>query len=302
MIKLLLTLIAFTTLYSGAVFSRVPCFIEVYPNMVLFSDKIQDHMNLIKTSTCSYEKRFNFISTLIQLKGKISSNHLAMMLRQDKNDEQLLIVPNSFTIQPISALIQKQIALPANIEVSAYKPVGMRRNLILDRSEKMIISCDRCPLLGQRNVTINILNSSRFKRPLLGFATLLKKIKVLQSKDIVRPFQEGLNKMDLFTTTYSAVEKPDLYFSDFDNLKYYKTNKSLPQKHQLLHSDLIPINLVKPGTIANIIIKQNNLILKTKGMPQRFAHINEEVTLINSKTKKHINGKVTNFNTVLVEL
>jgi flagella basal body P-ring formation protein FlgA len=104
------------------------------------------------------------------------------------------------------------------------------------------------------------------------------------------------------TKRKSLVKESSNLFTDYKNLEFYKVNKRLKKGHLLKRTDLIPRKIVKFGSTVQVILKGENISLKGKAYARQSGHIGETIELLNPKSKKKIQGTVSNFNEVTIKI
>ena len=76
----------------------------------------------------------------------------------------------------------------------------------------------------------------------------------------------------------------------------------LAQLQPIKKDDFIQHNLVTAGRHTNVIFKSKGINLSLNALPLEYGKFGQDIRLRNPKSNKIIIGKVTDFNTVLVEL
>ncbi|MDA8793801.1 flagella basal body P-ring formation protein FlgA, partial [Bacteriovoracaceae bacterium] len=129
-----------------------------------------------------------------------------------------------------------------------------------------------------------------------------KKIKTFKlSKNIDRFNQEKINKSILPIEIITS--EPEKYFvEDPETLKFFRNSRPLKSGDLLLKSWLIPRDLIKSNKQVNVILINNGIQIKSRGIPTQNAGINQMVEIINPLTKKKFLGQVIGESLVKVEL
>lgn len=297
-------LLAFTLLIiSIAATMAKECFIETYPRIIMF-DSIRPQLSLIKNSSCSQKINTTFLETLSTLDGKINSSQITQMINEsiDSQDLDVQIIPVNITINSIRTLLKSKLDLPFDIIPDNIKLVGQSTSIQLPLNSFVNFECLQCESIGLKNIKITVSNPiTQYEDIYWASTTLLKTIKVLELKNHTNAFQKDL-EISMFNHQFADIEDPTLYFTNLDELKFYKTNKPLKKGAFLKHSDLSPIQLIQAGSQAKLEIIHGNLKLQSIGIAKKSGVLGDTIELSNPKTKKNIIGKVINFNTVSVKL
>ena len=98
-----------------------------------------------------------------------------------------------------------------------------------------------------------------------------------------------------------AIPHTDL-ITDFESLKFFKTNKPLRTGELIKRSDLNAVNLVKAGLKTEVILENSAIRIKTDGISRNSGSIGEMVEVYHAQKNKKYLGKVIDVNKVLVEL
>ena len=67
-------------------------------------------------------------------------------------------------------------------------------------------------------------------------------------------------------------------------------------------TDLSPITLVRLGQKIKVVLKGQNIALKSSAIARQQGKFGDYIEVYNQKTNRKINAQVIDFNTVMVEL
>jgi flagella basal body P-ring formation protein FlgA len=174
--------------------------------------------------------------------------------------------------------------------------------IVVDKEESLNVICDHCTHTGTKNIKIEIRNpiESRYKYTWVQ-TDLAAKTEALLPTRAIPVNNQALTPKD-FVRKIIYHTRPEQFFTQPDQLIFYKVNKPKSKGEAVKFQDLTPVNLVQMGQPATVILKNKGLHLETTAIPGQSGRLGQQIRLKNPRTKKTIIGKVIHFNKVEVEL
>ena len=286
MIKTLLV----TTLFIMNAYSQ--CNIESFQHIIKFN-KILDN-SVIQASNCEDSAKAKFISFISDVEGKIPARHLENIFLSE-HQIKITFKPKIIQVHSSGEFIKNQLEL-SNTMVKDVRSLYGNASYNTNNIETLRVTCSQCSSPGEKN--LKLITSD--KQIWLSANLLIKRNALILNSDIT-PFQGALSKS-------IVSEKPvldmgnDQLFSDYENIRFYKVNKSLLKGNVLKQFDLVPKTLVKFNQNVEVIVKGSKVALKSRAISRESGRYGQLINLYNPKTKKVIKAKVIDFNKVMVEL
>ncbi len=186
--------------------------------------------------------------------------------------------------------------------VSSKVTAQKERLIIIQKGENLSINCDHCTHTGTKNIKLEIRNpiESRYKYSWVQ-TDLAAKTEALLPTRAIPVNNQALTPRD-FERKVIYHTRPEQFFTQPEQLIFYKVNKPKSKGEAIKFQDLTPVNLVQMGQPATVILKNKGLRLETTAIPGQSGRLGQQIRLKNPRTKKTIIGKVVHFNKVEVEL
>lgn len=279
-----------TTLFVMNAYSQ--CNIESFQHIIKFN-KVLDN-SVIKSSDCSDRAKAKFISFISDVEGQIPAKHLENIFLSEHQLE-VRFTPKTMNIHNSGEFIKEQLNLN-NTLVKDVRSLYGNASYNTESIETLRVTCSQCNSPGEKN--LKLITSK--KQIWLSANFLIKRNALILNSDIT-PFQGSLSKA-------IVSEKPvldlgnDQLFNDYENIRFYKVNKSLLKGNILKQFDLVPKTLVKFNQNVEVIVKGSKVALKSRAISRESGRYGQLINLYNPKTKKVIKAKVIDFNKVMVEL
>lgn len=280
--KLVLPLLIFSSLCLG-------CNIQI-DSFILKLSKNLDDSTIIK-SDCDSKIKAKFITAINSIDGKVHARSIAEMM----NQPQITISPKRVEITSLERFLNNHFN-SKDYKISNLNSITSKRFLGSNSFKDINVSCNDCSNSGHKSV--KIANKSD-KIWLSAKFTKSKQVAVL--KNDFRQLGSSITKDDIEIKRVFTQTNQNLFF-DYDNIQYYKINKFIPKGHVLKTYDLSAINLITLGKTVDLIVKSDNISLRTKATARQSAAYGSDVELINLKTKKRVLAKVTGKNQATVSL
>jgi len=210
-----------------------------------------------------------------------------------------LISPIETSIIDGNKFINEKISLPNDGIISNIRSLDKREVIHPSATETVTAACVNCTnSTTTSEIKINLEGSSQ---TFWFVADILYKANILVATQNIDVMTQSLNS-ELFTKVSRNVQHPDQYFSNLEQLKFYKLSGTLTAGAPLETRKLVPILLVTPGIASKVIINNENLKLSSSAIPLRSGKLNEMIPLRQTKSQRTIYGRVTGANEVTVEL
>jgi flagella basal body P-ring formation protein FlgA len=290
----LTTLVLGSILFSTTNLHAKPaCKVVSYPKIIKLN-KVLDE-SIIKNSNCSQEIKNNFIDFISGASGDLNSRHLAQIFKMEYKSE-ISISPEKIFVQPIDDVIIDLIKIPRNLTLDKTSSLYGKSSLNLSPSDHLQAICNNCETAGSKNIKL-LVNKS----PIWFSVEILSKRHGLVINSEINPFAQRLTSM-MFTHTAIFDDGRDHLFNDIKNIQFYKANKKLIKGKILKSTDLSPITLVRLGQKIKVVLKGQNIALKSSAIARQQGKFGDYIEVYNQKTNRKINAQVVDFNTVMVEL
>ncbi len=234
-----------------------------------------------------------FIRFISGASGKLKARHLERMFKAEYNVS--IDFRNDFEVQELKDFICEDLKLEEAVITRLTSLYG-QASLNLTGDEQISAQCSTCDEAGEKNLKVlvnekTIWFSAELKMKRIGYKLL---------KD-VSPFGEGLNK-GLIEKSAALDDGKSGIFTDIERIHFYRPNRPLSKGKTLRMGDLLPRALVKLNRPVELLLRGDNISLKTKALARQSGKYGQTIKVYNPKTKKHLQAKVIDFNTVMVEL
>lgn len=279
------------------------CNIHTFDKIVYLPTKnISKARGVIKKSDCPSLVQRKFIEQIFNSSGTLSSRALSTNEDLNKMGYKINLTPSKVHVSNLKDKLKRHFELGPKWSFGKLKLLNSKYFIGLNKSDSIDMDCEFCHTTGEKNISLNIYNSLKnFSKTLWLNSTVYISTSVLVPNRSVSPSEPQLVPTD-FQFKYLNVTRPEKYFTNKNQLVFYKLNKPLAQGKGLQFSDLSPVNLVSAGIPTTIILKSKTLVLEGQGIPRQSGKFGEVIKLLNPKTKRTISGKVIDFNKVLVDL
>jgi flagella basal body P-ring formation protein FlgA len=269
------------------------CNLVSYPQIIKINKSLDT--NIIKSSDCQEDIQIKFVEFISATTGTLNSKHLSNILKNEHNVE-INILPSIITVKSLDEKLSELLRLSSNTTLTNLASIYGQSSILLDDQEMIRASCQDCESAGNKNIKI-LFNQNT----IWVTANLLIRRKALTSKAELNPHTEKLSP-EQFEEIVVFDNGMDHHFNDVDNIRYFKTNKKIPQGSILKTNDLTPLLLVKPGQTISIMIEGENISLQSTGIARSAGKLGDTIDVINAKTNKKVSAQVVDFNTVKVTL
>lgn len=257
---------------------------------------------VIKNSTCNEFVNNKFSSLLSTTEGMALSNHLVQELQNEFPNLNIEILPAKISLQNLNDQLKERLTAETNLFFIDTKLMTGKKLVTLNEGERLEIFCDNCLSYGDRSIKIDIVNIIEATRITNWLSSkVAAKVTILKANRNIGVQNEKFKKEDFVLESMLTTE-PNKFISNFEDIKFFKPNRTLIKGMPVTTTDISPIQLVKYGTPVKIILKNQNISILRNAIPHRSASFGETIELKNPQNNKLITGKVVDFNKVLIEL
>ncbi len=254
-------------------------------------NKILDNL-IIKNSNCSESINQKFIEIVSNASGKINHQFISNYIDEEA---QIKVSPKIIMVETINTVISEQLGLKDLVIVKTHSLLG-KSAVTLSSNDMISVACQNCNDIGTKNIKLNIN-----KEQLWLTSTIGKKVSVFKPIQNLNRQTPILSKDD-FSPTSTVMTSKGNYFTDIENIRFYKLNRNLDNRSFLKNTDLTAKNLVSFGQKVKLKIKTKNIELKSIGTAKRGGRLGDFIEVQNPKSQKVFLGKIIDYNKVLVEL
>jgi flagella basal body P-ring formation protein FlgA len=293
MFKITSLLLGSLIFITSQVHANTACKVVSFPKIIKLN-KVLDE-SIIKESNCSQEIKNNFVDFISGASGDLDSRHLTQIFKMEYKTE-IELSPEKVSVQPINDVIIDLIKIPRNLTLDKTSSLYGQSSLNLSPSDHLQATCNNCETAGSKNIKL-LVNKS----PIWFSVEILSKRHGLVINSEINPFAQRLTSA-MFTHTAIFDDGRDHLFNDIKNIHFYKANKKLVKGKILKSTDLSPITLVRLGQKIKVVLKGQNIALKSSAIARQQGKFGDYIEVYNQKTNRKINAQVIDFNTVMVEL
>ncbi len=293
--------LAFLLIFAAFDLSATECTVELFSKVYrLQKDQPLVARDIIRTSTCSADVGSKLSSLLSTSEGTVGVDFLKFELQKDF-DEKIIFINKKTSLMDFHEALRDQLLPGSNLVFTQARSLNGLTSLGLVEGEQMRAVCDSCQSVGEKNIKIDIVNVvANTTRTVWFTSKIMAKVKVLKAKRNVSFQQKNLEAEDFYFDEVLTMT-PDNALTTLENIRFYKSNKTILQNAVVSNLDLQPVNLVNYGTPVSVTLSNNNIALQKMAMPVRSARFGDTVEL-KGPNNKNIAGKVVDYNKVVIEL
>lgn len=297
---LILTILTLSLCWNA---SAKTCSIETFDKIVyLPTKKTSSNNKAIKKSDCPTSIQMKFTKQIFNSSGTLSSRVLNSNEDFSRSGYTVKLIPNKVLVVNLKDKLKRHFELGNKWSFGKLKLLNKHHLVGLNKNDSIDIDCEFCHTTGVKNISLTVHNPIRnFSKTIWLNATVFISTKVLVPSRPISTSEPQLKPSD-FSFVNLEVIRPEKYFTNKEQLVFYKLNKSLEQGRGLMFTDISPVNLVSAGIPTKVILRNKTLVLESQGIPRQSGKFGEIIKLLNPKTKRTITGKVIGFNKVLVDL
>lgn len=289
------------TLSTFAV-SASECQVELFSKVYrLQKDQPLVSRDIVRDSNCSPEITNKLGSIVSNSEGTVGTDFLKSELQKDFSDVTVTFANKKMSLLDFNSAIRDQLLPESNLHFTQARSLNGLSSLGLVEGEQMRAVCDACQSFGEKNIKIDITNVVANSTRTLWFASkIMAKVKVVKAKRNLSFQQKNLEPEDFYFDEVLTMT-PDNALTTLDNIRFYKSNKTILQNAVVSNLDLQAVNLVNYGTPVNVSLVSNSIALQKMAMPVRSGRFGETIEL-KGPNNKNIAGKVVDYNKVVIEL
>ena len=269
------------------------------PYHVIFLGEQNPQQSYIQ-SNCSPESTQEIHQTVMGMDGNVGAFQLNEMMTQ-KGFPGISFSPQMIKIQHLKNLIREQLLLPSGVHVKATRSVNTNNILALAAGDRLEIGCTSCLYGSYQPINLTVKGFDGNNRSFMASADFKKMVKAFRVTQPLASFSEIQDKNFLKEEYVESIPHTDL-ITDFESLRFFKTNKPLRTGELLKRSDLNAVDLVKAGLKTEVILENSAIRIKTDGISRNSGAFGEMVEVYHPQKNKKYLGKVIDINRVLVEL
>lgn len=277
------------------------CDLETFSKLIIVRASVND-TNYIKKTNCPAETIRSFGKIINSIEGKITSEHLNRILEEESSLNVIAMIPRQIEVTTLEKVINENLNLDNNLVTKDINFVGTQSILALTEQDQISLECQQCEILGEHNIKINISNPlAASSQSYWARSQILKKITAYKTTEEVST-KTAENFTSNLEATEIAVSKPELYLTDIKDLKFYRLNHSVKKGELIKLSDISPIVLVKTGSRVKVKIENKTLNLTSTSLANKSGVYGDSIELTNINSKRKLIGRITDFNTVVIDL
>lgn len=269
------------------------------PAHIIFLGEQNPQQTYIK-SNCSTESTIEVHEAVMNMDGSVGSYQLNEMMNQ-KGFPGIIFSPQLVKIQHLKDIIREQMHLPGGVHVKTTRSVNTNNVLLLAAGDQLEVSCSTCLFGIHQPINLTVRGFDGNRRSFMASADFKKMVKAFRVTQPLPSFSDINNKNVVKEEYVEAIPHTDL-ITDFESLRFYKTNKPLRTGELIKRSDLNAVNLVKAGLKTEVILENSAIRIKTDGISRNSGSLGEMVEVYHAQKNKKYLGKVIDVNKVLVEL
>ncbi len=271
------------------------CNIETHKKVLILSQE-GDFSQLIKKSDCNTETNASFVNFSRNARGIVKNQLLSKLFPNVQfNPEEIEFV----TLQD---LLDAKALLPK--EGSIIKASKFSRSSIfgVDKDQRIEVECRSCPSAGHHSIKISHRDSlGQYLKTEWIKAEVGVAVRALVSKTTQIAKFAAIEPNTLISKTIIS-SNPQNIVSPSTPIQFYKFSKTLNSGETLKRDHISPLQLVRPGTQAKVLIKDGSITINGFAEPLSYGIYDQSIKLKNSKTSKIFWGKVIDNNSVVVDL
>lgn len=267
------------------------------PKLIIKEDGKSSPLHLFELLKCTDKQKTQFTTFLSDFQGTLNKRVLTAELGLGFKKK------STTEIQTLSSFFNSRINKDNSWKFVESSFSGTNIPFVaISENQSLSVLCNNCNNTGNKNIKIEIRDPIAARvRSSWSNTKLAARTKALYTTENVPVNNKALLPHQFEERVVYDI-RPEQFFTDKEQLVFYKTNRAKSKGEAVRFQDLTPVNLVKMGHPATIILKNNSLTLETIAIPSQSGKLGQRIRLKNPRTKKVIIGKVVNFNKVEVEL
>lgn len=182
------------------------------------------------------------------------------------------------------------------VQVSNISSLYGKASINLHKKPRIDVLCKNCDEGGNKNIQIKINTT-----PYWVSLDMLKIRKAYIFNSSAYAYKTSLSTSIVSQSIVTDYGKDEL-FSDIKNISFYQTNKTLAKGDILKVKDMVPVTLVKYGKSVKVHFNNGAIKLRLNGIARGSGSFGQSVDVFNPSSKKTLNAKIIDINTVVVDI
>ena len=267
------------------------CEVNLHKYIYKISDQID--YKVIKRTDCPKPVINKLLTNLSNIEGKLPSRIFEEQLRI----RDFKIIPKVIHISTIENLVNENIELRPEKTLKKIESLTNLNQIQSDTELLFSVQCKECyTKIGKANIKVQLDNKNFW---FTGSVSLKKAVWI--AKKPINSFSTELSP-NMFEQKVVYLDKDIETFQDVNNIKFYKTTKSLKAGDVVTSSHLAQRKLVKAFSKVRLKVVGSTLELSTTAKAQGSGFLDEFIEVKNIKSNKKFLAKIIDFNTVEIEL
>jgi flagella basal body P-ring formation protein FlgA len=271
-----------------------------FPHQIIVFGEAGLSTQIVQSKDCSELVVKDAVDLAATFEGRVSHVQFMDMLTQ-KGHNNVMIQPPTVQIQQFKNILREQLLLPPGVQVKTTRAVNTPSLMTLTPGDKVEVNCQGCLFGMSQTINVSIIGFDGNRKTFIAAADFKKMVKAFRLLSPLAAFSEISDPSMLKEEYIESIPHTDLV-TNFQILKFFKTNKPLRTGEILRMSDLNALNLVKAGLKTDVILENQMVRIKTQGISRSNGTLGEIVEVFHPQKNKKYQGKVIDINRVLVEL
>lgn len=274
------------------------CEIELYHNYIFTkAPKNLKNETLFRKSSCKEDTTKEILMHLYNSQGAIDSKRIKEYLFPSK---EIKIIPDRISIHNLDNKLKNETNLRESYRFKVTNEMSHKYNLGFDNEDSIEFLCNNCHRTGKSHLRVIVTNSRGSKTTLWFKGEVLAGIKALIAKRDIPPHQKIKPENDFKTQIYYT-SSPQNYQINQDEIRFSKLARTALRGSPIKRNQVLPINIIKAGSLVKTKLKYNSINLSGKMMAMSSGKFNDIIKLRHQGNGRIIQGKVIDYNLVEVE-
>ncbi len=239
---------------------------------------------------CKENDLVDFTDRLSSLEGVIPTSYLA----EDMPSKGIIFKNENIKIINLQKHLN-QTALDFSFQNTSFN----NSSKVANNFDLVRVECNSCDQPGKKTFKI-ILKDNEKQKEIWVSSTFQKKITYLKAKDNIFDIDSPLSESN-FQKTEIYTADPQIYFADFDKVKFYRAATKITKDMALKNELLVKNYLVRQGNTVEVILKNDLLSITNRGQAMANGKYGESIR-VRTANKKELSGIIKDFNQVEVQL
>lgn len=277
----------FTLAFTQLIYA---CHMTLHPYILKIGKALNS--TIIEKSDCTQQTQEHILNFINNSEGTLLTNRISSII---KMQEDVTFNQKKVTVYNLNQIINKYFK-NNDIVIRNISPLHTKNNLGLNSKPSFSFECPSCTTPGSHTIQARIGN----KKMWIKIETY-RRITGYKAKNTITLMTPIITSKDFRRSVFLS-QKKQSYFTDIDNIHFYRPTRNISSGEYLRNNDLIPKNLITRGQRVKMIINNKSLHVKSTGRALQSGKFGEFIEIENPKSKKKTLARVIDFNKVLVEL